>query len=138
MGARAPTGLFKPIVKRAPAPEGGIPATLIIPQSRQDPVWTKAGYYLVGSGFGALHRPAGVVERVFYGNDEEKLYFRIDSPRSGHELEGQNIEFWIYCAGATPAGVDGDQELPLPGAAIAELGFEPSVVVRITPRAQGG
>src|SRR5207237_1151844 len=33
---------------------------------------------------------------------------------------------------------DSDMELPLPKTAIAELGFEPAYVVRITPRAQGG
>jgi len=137
MGARAPARLFQPIIKRAPAPERGIPATLISPQSRQDPVWTKAGYYLVGSGFGALHRPAGVVERVMYGNDEEKMYFRIDSPRSGAELESQNIEFWLYCSGPPAIDGKGNLELPLPAAALGELGFDPAYVIRITPRAQG-
>src|SRR5947208_2110611 len=51
------------MIKRAPAPARGIPATFSSPQSRQDPVWTKAGYCLVGSGFGALHRPAGLAKR---------------------------------------------------------------------------
>ena len=138
MGARAPARLFQPIIKRAPTPERGVPAALISPQTRQDPVWAQAGYYLVGSGFGALHRPAGVVERVYYGYDESKMYFRIDSPRSGHELESQKIELWLYCAGAPALDGDSDMELPLPKTAIAELGFEPAYVVRITPRAQGG
>ena len=138
MGARAPARLFQPIIKRAPAPERGVPATLISPQSRRDPVWAEAGYYLVGSGFGALHRPAGVVERVLYGSDEEKMYFRVDSPRSGQELEAQQIEFWVYCSGPQPVGGKGDIDLPLPSVAIGELGFEPAIVVRITPRAQGG
>src|SRR5207302_1786454 len=73
MGAPAPARLFQPIIKRAPTAERGIPATLISPRSRHDPAWAQAGYYLVGSGFGALHRPAGVVERVMYGNDEDKM-----------------------------------------------------------------
>src|SRR3989442_715175 len=137
MGARAPARLFQPIIKRAPTPERVIPLTSISPQSRNDPVWAKAGYYLVGSGFGALHRPAGVVERVMYGNDEEKMYFRIDSPRSGQELEAQNIEFWLYCSGAPAIDGRGDLDLPLPAAALGELGFEPAFVVRITPREQG-
>ena len=102
------------------------------------PAWAQAGYYLVGSGFGALHRPAGVVERVFYGNDEEKLYFRIDSPRSSGELEQQKIEFWLYCAGPPALDGAGDVDLPLPRSSMGELGFEPSQVVRITARTQGG
>jgi len=137
MGARAPARLFQPIIKRAPTAERGIPATLISPRSRHDPAWAQAGYYLVGSGFGALHRPAGVVERVMYGNDEDKMYFRIDSPRSGQELESQNIEFWLYCSGAPAIDGRGDLDLPLPATSLAELGFEPAFVVRITPRAQG-
>jgi len=138
MGARAPARLFQPIIKRAPTPERGVPAALISPRSKHDPAWSQAGYYLVGSGFGALHRPAGVVERVFYGNDEDNLYFRIDSPRSGNELVQQKIEFWLYCAGPPALDGDGDLDLPLPKGSMGELGFEPSYVVRITPQAQGG
>src|SRR6267378_1837472 len=137
MGARAPARLFQPIIKRAPTPDRFIPLTPISPQSRNDPVWTKAGYFLVGSGFGALHRPAGIVERVMYGNDEDKMYFRIDSPRSGQELEAQKIEFWLYCSGAPAIDGRGELDLPLPATALGELGFEPAFVVRITPRAQG-
>ncbi len=138
MGARAPARLYQPIIKRAPTPERGVPATLISPRSRYDPTWAQGGYYLVGSGFGALHRPAGVVERVYYGNDEDKMYFRIDSPRSGQELESQNVEFWIYLSGPPAVDGGGDVELPLPTTAMGELGFEPAYAVRVTPRAQNG
>src|SRR6266566_4884061 len=137
MGARAPARLFQPIIKRAPSAERGVPSASISPQSRRDAAWAQAGYYLVGSGFGALHRPAGVVERVYYGNDDDHMYFRIDSPRSGTELETQKVEFWLYCSGPAADGV-GDVELPLPRSAVGELGFDPASVVRITPRAQGG
>ena len=138
MGARAPARLFQPIIKRAPTPERGVPATTISPQSRHDPQWGQAGYYLVGSGFGALHRPAGVVERVLYGNDDQNMYLRIDSPRPGSELEAQSMEFWLYMSGPPAADGGGDVDLPLPRTAMGELGFEPAYVVRITPRAQGG
>ncbi|HVH63816.1 MAG TPA: glycogen/starch synthase [Candidatus Dormibacteraeota bacterium] len=137
MGARAPARLFQPIIKRAPAPERGGPSTSISPATRNDPAWRQAGFYLVGSGFGALHRPAGLVERLLYGNDDEKMYVRIDSPRSGTDLEAQQIEFWLYIAG--PPALDGasDLELPLPESALAELGFEPAYAVRVTPRSRG-
>ncbi len=138
MGARAPARLFQPIIKRAPTPERGVPSATISPQSRQDSSWSQAGFYLVGSGFGALHRPAGVVERVFYGNDEDKMYFRIDSPRSGPELEEQKIEFWLYISGPPAVDGQGNVELPLPRSALVDLGFEPAYVVRIAPRARGG
>ena len=138
MGSRAPARLFQPIIKRAPAPERGVPAATISPESRDDAEWGKAGYFQVGSGFGALHRPAGIVERVYYGNDDEELYFRIDTPRTPDELEVQHIDFWLYCSGK-PAG-DGasDIELPLPASATVDLGFEPAYAVRIVPRVQGG
>ena len=138
MGVRVPARLFQPIIKRAPAPERRLPEVQISPTSRRDPAWDRAGYYLAGSGFGALHRPAGVVERVFYGNDQEKVYFRIDATRSAQDLEAQNVEFWLYCSGA-PAGDGGsDLNLPLPETAMSDLGFEPAYAVRIVPRAQGG
>src|SRR5579864_8097600 len=137
MGARAPARLFQPIIKRAPTPERGVPGAKISPHSRNDSSWSQAGYFLVGSGFGALHRPAGIVERVLYGSDDERLYLRIDSPRSAHELEQQNTEFWLYIAGPQVADGDGDIDLPLPRSALSELGFEPAYVVRITPRAEG-
>jgi starch synthase len=138
MGSRAPARLFQPIIKRAPTPERGVPAAAISPTSRDDAEWARAGYFLVGSGFGALHRPAGVVERVQYANDDEQLYLRIDTPRSPAELEAQHVDFWLYCSGS-PAG-DGasDMELPLAPSAMADLGFEPAYVVRIVPRSVGG
>ena len=138
MGQRAPARLFQPIIKRAPTPERGVPAVSISPTSRSDPAWGEAGYFVVGSGFGALHRPAGVVERVLYGGDAERLYFRIDTPRSPAELEAQGISFWLYCSGAPATGVAARLDLPLRIAAVADLGFDPAHVVRIVPRAQGG
>jgi len=137
MGARAPARLFQPIIKRAPAPERGVPGAKISPHSRNDSSWSQAGYFLVGSGFGALHRPAGVVERVLYGSDDERLYLRIDSPRSAHELEQQNTEFWLYIAGPPAEDGDGDIDLPLPRSAMVDIGFDPAYVVRITPRGKG-
>jgi starch synthase len=137
MGVRVPARLFQPIIKRAPTPERGVPEVFISPTSRKDPAWERAGYYLVGSGFGALHRPGGVVERVFYGNDNDKLYFRIDATRSAQDLENQHIEFWLYYSGAPAGDGQSDLTLPLPVTAMADLGFEPAHVVRIVPRAQG-
>ncbi|MEO8744928.1 MAG: glycogen/starch synthase [Candidatus Dormiibacterota bacterium] len=138
MGARAPARLFQPIIKRAPAADRGGPAALISPASRDDPNWNHAGYYLVGSGFGALHRPAGIVERVLYGNDEKNLHVRIDSPRSPAELQAQKVDFWLYCSGAPAGDGAGDMDLPLSESETVDLGFEPAYVIRIVPRAQGG
>ena len=138
MGQRPPARLFQPIIERAATPERGVPSVSIAPTSRQDPAWTHAGYYLVGSGFGALHRPAGVVERVFYGSDSERLYFRIDTQRVVADLETQKIEFWIYCSGAPAEDGGGHIELPLSPAATAELGFEPAHVIRIVPKSAKG
>jgi starch synthase len=138
MGSRAPARLFQPIIKRAPTPERGVPAAPISPTSRHDEQWSRAGYFLVGSGFGALHRTAGVVERVMYGNDDEQIYLRIDTPRSPADLAAQQVDFWIYCSGS-PAG-DGasDMDLPLAPSAMTDLGFEPAYAIRIVPRSHGG
>src|SRR6266581_2239319 len=138
MGQRAPARLFQPIIKRAPAPERAVPAVTISPVSRSDPAWSQAGYYLVGTGFGALHRPGGFVERIFYGCDRERLYLRIDSPRTPAELERQHVEFWLYCSGAADGASDGKLELPLPISGMADFCFDPVHVIRVLPRAQGG
>jgi ADP-glucose type glycogen/starch synthase len=138
MGQRPPARLFQPIIERAATPERGIPSVSITPTSSQDPAWSQAGYFLVGSGFGALHRPAGIVERVFYGCDTERLYFRIDTQRLVADLEAQKIEFWIYCSGAPADDGGGRIDLPLSVAAAAELGFEPAHVIRIVPRSGKG
>jgi starch synthase len=138
MGSRAPARLFQPIIKRAPPPERAVPSATISPQTRDDPEWNKAGYYLVGSGFGALHRPAGIVERVYYGNDDEQLYIRIDTPRLPAELESQRVDFWLFCSGAPAGDGKSDLDLPLSAAAMVDLGFEPAHAIRIVPRARGG
>jgi starch synthase len=136
MGVRAPARLFQPIIQRTPTPERKVPTDIISPRSRNDPAWSKAGYWIVGSGFGALHRPAGVVERVLYGVDSECVYVRIDSPRSPEELEAQKIQFWIYCSGV-PAGEGGKLELPLAVTAGADFGFDAAQVVRVEPNRRG-
>ena len=137
MGQRAPARLFQPIIQRTPTSERQVPAESISPKSRTDPVWSKAGYYIVGSGFGALHRPAGFVERVLYACDSERVYLSIDSPRSPADLEAQKIQFWLYCSGVPAEGNGGKLELPLPLTAAAEFGFDAAHVVRIVPRVGG-
>jgi starch synthase len=139
MGQRAPARLFQPIIKKEPTPERALPAVEIAPSARDDKAWAQAGYYQVGSGFGALHRPAGVVERIFYGNDADRLYVRIDTPRTPAELEAQQVNLWLYVSGDPgEGGPDGRIELPLGPAATADFGFEPSHVIRIEPRGRGG
>src|SRR6202030_3483849 len=54
LGQRPPSRLFQPIIERASTPERGVPSISISPTSINDPSWSHAGYYLVGSGFGAL------------------------------------------------------------------------------------
>jgi ADP-glucose type glycogen/starch synthase len=137
MGQRAPARLFQPIIQRTPAPDRHQPAESISPKSRSDDAWNKAGYYIVGSGFGALHRPAGIVERVFYGSDAERIYLRIDSPRPPAELEAQKIEFWLYCSGVPAETRGGKLKLPVPVTATADFGFDAAHVVRIIPHSRG-
>src|SRR4030088_281781 len=137
MGQRAPARLFQPIIQRTPTPERQVPAETISPRSRDDAAWKKAGFYIVGSGFGALHRPAGIVERVLYGCDAERIYVRVDSSRSPAELESQKIQFWLYCSGVPADGKGGKIELPLAVTATTDFGFDAAHVVRIAPNAKG-
>ncbi|HSS93304.1 MAG TPA: glycogen/starch synthase, partial [Candidatus Dormibacteraeota bacterium] len=137
LGQRAPARLFQPIIQRTPTPERRAPVEIISPKSRTDPAWTQAGFYIVGSGFGALHRPAGVVEKILYGCDAERVYIRIDSPRPPAELESQKIEFWLYCSGVPADKRGGKLQLPVAVTATAEFGFDAAHVVRVSPRAHG-
>ena len=137
LGQRAPARLFQPIIERASAPERGLPAVSISPTSRDDPAWRQAGYYAVGSGFGALHRPVGIVERVMYGCDADQLYLRIDSSRSAADLQASGVTFWLYLSGAALNGGDANLELPLRAGAIADLGFDPAYVLRLEPKGEG-
>src|SRR5438309_1008531 len=137
MGVRAPARLFRPIIQRTPTPERKPPAESISPKSRSDSVWGKAGFYVVGSGFGALHRPAGVVERVLYGCDTDHVYVRLDSPRSPEELEAQKIEFWLYFSGVPADKPGGKLQLPLAITAAADFGFDAAHAVRILPNSRG-
>src|SRR5438309_3909964 len=137
MGVRAPARLFQPIIQRTPTPERKPPAESISPKSRSDSVWGKAGFYVVGSGFGALHRPAGVVERVLYGCDTDHVYVRLDSPRSPEELEAQKIEFWLYFSGVPADKPGGKLQLPLAITAAADFGFDAAHAVRILPNSRG-
>src|SRR5438128_1566730 len=137
MGVRAPARLFQPIIQRTPTPERKPPAESISPKSRSDSAGGKAGYVLVGSGFGALHRPAGVVERVLYGCDTERVYVRLDSPRSPEELAAQKIEFWLYLSGVPADGQAGKLELPLAVTGTADFGFDAAHVVRVVPNSKG-
>ena len=137
MGQRAPARLFQPIIERAPTPERGLPAVSISPNSRDDGEWRQAGYYAVGSGFGALHRPVGVVERAMYGCDAQNFYFRIDASRSAAELQANGTSLWLYLSGAVTNAGEATIELPLRAGAVADLGFDPAYVIRIEPKGEG-
>src|SRR5216683_6438216 len=88
MGQRAPARLFQPILQKAPTPERRLPVRNITPTTDDDPAWDGAGRYEVGSGFGALHKPVGYVNRLLYGSDENHLHLRIDSPLSPEPRSG--------------------------------------------------
>ncbi|HLQ61898.1 MAG TPA: glycoside hydrolase family 57 protein, partial [Candidatus Acidoferrales bacterium] len=136
-GQKPPARLFQPIIERAPTPERRPPQASISPASRADPAWSEAGFFEVGSGFGALHRPVGIVVRVLYGADSERLYVRVDSPRSPAELAESGVELWLYCSGLPSEATGGELELPLRRTALRELGFEPAFVARVRPDADG-
>ncbi len=139
-GEKPPARLFQPIIKRAHATQRRVPSHPISPTGFDDPAWDDAGAYEVGSGFGALHKPVEMVERVLYGCDHSALHIRIDSPRSVEQVLAEGVEFWIYISGLPQAGVaahEGDLQLPLGQGALADLGFEPGFVARVSARPGG-
>jgi starch synthase len=92
----------------------------------------------MGSGFGALHKPAELIERVLFGCDPESLHLRVDTTLPAEELVAQGIELWLYTQGSPDAPAVAEPfPLPLGKAEVAELDFEPGLVVRVEPRARG-
>lgn len=132
-GVKPPSRLFQPIIEHAGGGQSFQPQSPITPSGPRDPAWALAGRYEVGSGFGALHKPVGVVERVLFGADSERLHVRIDSPLGAEELAATGTRLWLYCSGTPVAPTTASDliELPDKPGALADLGFDPGFAVRI-------
>ena len=132
LGAGAPTTLHKPILESGLAEARRMPQGLITPKALDDPAWQQAGVYEVGSGFGALHKPVELVERVLWGSDANRLHLRVDSPLSSEQLSDAGVGLWLYLSG-TPGGEEIGESFatPLRPAAIVDLGFEPGTVAHL-------
>jgi starch synthase len=138
LGVRQPSRLFHPIIDRATAEERRQPAGLFTPEGRDDPAWAKAGRYETGSGFGALHKPAELVERVLFGSDKESLHIRVDATLGPEEMAAQGIQLWLYTQGSsTDPPVADAFAVPLGDKELGELDFEAGLVVRVEPRPRG-
>src|SRR5262249_42932626 len=133
LGAKSPSALFKPILESGVAESRRLPQGLIAPKGLDDPAWRLAGLYEVGGGFGALHKPVEVGERVFWGSAASRLHVRVDSPMSPEQLAQAGVGFWLYLSGA-PGGEEVGESFatPLRPAAIVDLGFEPGTVARLS------
>jgi starch synthase len=132
LGAKAPSVLFHPVMEHQAMEARHLPLAAFTPKGPDDPAWEKAGRYEVGSGFGALHKPAELVETVLYGGDDQNLHVRIDSPLTPEQLNDISAEFWLYVSGGAAGQQIGEPlESPLGPAAVAELGFEPRAVIRL-------
>ncbi|HKF78243.1 MAG TPA: glycogen/starch synthase [Candidatus Dormibacteraeota bacterium] len=132
LGAKPPTVLFRPIVDPAATEARRLPEGLFTPRSADDPAWRLAGRFEVGTGFGALHKPVELVERLLYGCDESRLHVRVDSPLTPEQRAAGDVAFWLYLSGV-PSGEEVGEPFatPLRPASIADLGFEPGTVVRV-------
>ena len=138
-GAKPPARLFQPIIGREPVPEQRRPERPITPRAPDDPAWQDAGYHLVGSGFGALHKPIGLVQRLLYGCDDDYLHIRVDSRASSADLVAEGAAFWIYLSGlpAPREAQESSERLPIGSGALADLGFDPARAIRVEPRGEG-
>ncbi|MGH7777157.1 MAG: glycogen/starch synthase, partial [Candidatus Dormibacterales bacterium] len=138
-GAKPPARLFQPIIERGPVPEQRRPERPISPRGPDDAAWQDAGYHVVGSGFGALHKPLGLVQRLLYGGDDDYLHVRVDSRASAADLAAQGVAFWLYLSGhpAPREAHEQSERLPIGPGALADLGFDPARAVRVEPRGEG-
>jgi starch synthase len=132
--AKPPSRLFDPIVQKDGAVNVVRPIAEFTPTGPDDPAWRLAGRFEVSTGFGALHRPGGLAERVFYGCDEQALHLKVESSRPLRELGETGVSFWIYLSG--PALTDQErsqptQRLPMPRVSAGDLGFEPAYAASV-------
>jgi starch synthase len=132
LGARPPTTLFRPILPVG-AEELHPPAASFTPAGPDDPAWEDlAGRYEVGGGFGALHKPIELVSALRYGSDHERLYVRIDSGRTGEQLQSDGVAFWLYLSGEAGGDEIGEAfTTPVRPGTTGDFGFEPGTVVRV-------
>ena len=130
---RPPPKLFEPILEGARTSGARQPRGAFTPEGRDDAAWEAAGRFESGGGFGALHKPAEVVDRLLFGADEVSLHLRLDSPFSDAELAARQIEFWLVTSGA-PEEVHGSLAPPFDRRALQDLGFEPTRATRISAR----
>jgi starch synthase len=132
LDSKPPTTLFRPIVDQPSSDGRHLPAGLFTPHGADDTVWRLAGRYEVGTGFGALHKPVELVERLLYGCDEQQLHVRVDSPLLTGELARAGVGLWLYLSGSAGGDEIGETfATPLRPGAIGDLGFEPGTVVRV-------
>jgi starch synthase len=145
LGVKPPARLFQPIIQRTVSAEKRQPLRDLSPAGLDDPAWDDAGYFQVASGFGALHRPGGMVDRLLYAADPDHLYLRIDSPLSAAQLASQKAAFLIYCSGPLASlrgdgagnGTGSEPGAPAEQPVESELGFEPASIIEVVPRDEG-
>ena len=131
---KPPSHLFEPIIRRDEVPNVQRPVAEFTPTGADDPNWKLAGRYEVSTGFGALHRPSGLAERVFYAVDDESLHLKVESSRTLRELSESGIRFWLYLSG--PPLTEWERgllpaRLPMPRVSAGDLGFAPGFAASI-------
>jgi starch synthase len=133
LDSKPPSALFHPVLERRAKEVRRLPQGPFTPAGPEHPAWEQAGRYEVGGGFGALHKPAELVERILYGGDEERLHVRIDSPLTPAQLGKAGAEFWLYVSGRASGDQVGEPlASPLRPPAVDELAFEPRAAIRIS------
>jgi alpha-amylase/alpha-mannosidase (GH57 family) len=83
IGEEPPDVLYKPIKTDAPYTKQIPPTSYIKPSIDGKDThyyeWSTAGFFDCLKDSGAMHRANSVVKGIYYGLDEENLYFRIDT-----------------------------------------------------------
>jgi starch synthase len=132
--AKPPSRLFEPIIVKDGQVNLQRPANEFTPHRPAAPAWAHTGRFEVSSGFGALHRPSGLVSRLFYGSDQLAMHLKIESSRSAAQLAESGVSYWLYLSGAPLSSAERSQKktrLPLPPVSSGDLGFEPGYAAEI-------
>lgn len=113
LGSEVPAWLDRPVFAAAPklssrAPVGHIRPTLSAEDLSPVP-WEDGGFIDAGISSGSMQQGSGLLKKLYFGSDEERLYLRLQANSS---LNGHTVSVYLS-AGDLPENPDGHGELRL-------------------------
>jgi hypothetical protein len=135
VGEEPPVWVSVPIIPEAAAPpsreaQGSVTPT--VDGLADEDEWADAGFYRAQGG--AMARAEDVIDALYYGNDQENLYVRLESVRAWAEL-GEGTEAFVYLGVAGAPQANGLSRYGEGMEPLTTLGFGATHEVRVSAEA---